>query len=193
MNNLPAGVTVVQEWQRLADMRTAGDVDGLIRELDNPRSEETGSGITFTIRQRAVGLLGKLREPRAAEPIERLLGDSLPSVRALAAWALGRIGLEASAEALIAALDDSDLNVRRHAVASLGELRSRAAVAPLVAQLGNDDPWTRMGAAKSLAKIGDRAALDPLRGAARRESLRRPTIRLRLCKSYLALRWRRAA
>jgi len=188
MKDTPAGSKVVDEWPRLAEMRRAGDVDGLIRELDNPRSEETGSGRSFTVRQRAVVLLGKLREPRAAEPIEPLLKDSVPSVRALAAWALGRIGLESSAEAVIAALDDSDLDVRRHAASSLGQLKARTAVPRLLALLEDDDPWTRVAAAKSLAKIGDPSALEPLRAAARRESLRRPALRFRLSRAYFALR-----
>ncbi len=184
------GTTVVDEWRRLAAMRGNDDVDALIKELDNPRSEEGGAGRTFTVRQRAVVLLGKMREPRAAEPIERRLQDPVPSVRALAAWALGRIGSESSAEAVIAALDDSDLDVRRHAASSLGKLKSPTAVPRLVDLLEEADPWTRIAAAKSLASIGDRSALKPLREATRRESLRHPTFRFRLTKAYLVLKGR---
>jgi HEAT repeat protein len=184
------GTTVVEEWPRLVAMRRAGDVEALIGELDNPRSEEAGAGRTFTVRQRAVVLLGKMREPRAGEPIERLLGDSVQSVRAAAAWALGRIGLESSAEALISALDDPDLAVRQRAASSLGDLNSPAAVLPLVDLLEDANPWTRIAAAKSLASIGDRRALTPLRKATRRESLRHPTFRFRLTKAYLVLKGR---
>jgi HEAT repeat protein len=58
------------------------DVTSVIEALDE---EDPG------IRRSAAEWLGRLGDPRAVEPLLELLGDSDPSVRAMAVWALDEI------------------------------------------------------------------------------------------------------
>ena len=180
--------SVPREWLRLQEMRAARDIDGLIRELDNPRSEETDKGSMLTIREEAVTQLAKARDQRAVAPIEKLLDDPLPSVRSCAAGALGRIGEQSAIPSLAVALGDQEEEVRWNAARSLGDLRAAVATPNLIAALDDPNKWVRSTAARSLSRIGDRRALAPLKYAMRREGFGHPIRSLLFGKAILRLR-----
>ena len=56
--------------------------------------------------------MGKLRDPRAVDPLIPLLKDPKKQVRKNAAWALGIIGDDRAVATLTASLDDPDGDVR---------------------------------------------------------------------------------
>lgn len=104
----------------------APDLIELLR-LGKRRFEETyGSKASGwrgkTVLQRnAVIALGNSGDPRAVEPVARVLaGDPRPVLRATAAWALGRLGGETARRALEEAwLREDDEGVRREIAAAL--------------------------------------------------------------------------
>lgn len=75
-------------------------------------------------RANAAMLLAEFKRPEAREPLEKLLGDTAPAVRALAVKALGTLAIAKSASPLMEATLDSDPYVRsraRDAVSNLVE------------------------------------------------------------------------
>lgn len=180
--------SVAREWSRLRQMRKAGDIDGLLRELENPKSEETGLGTPFTIREGALKELDALGDRRAVNPIAILLDDSLPSVRSIAARVLGRLGDESVSSALVKAMNDPSDEVRWNVALGLGDLRSRSAVPKLTAALDDESRWVRVASARSLGKIGDPSALLPLREARRHQGLLRLRRRLTFDRAILRIK-----
>ena len=189
MNQAPSGPA--GEWPRIKAMRKAGDVSGLIAELENP-AEWEGS-VTLTVRERAIVELAKLCDSRAVQPIARLLNDKQPTVRTEAAIALGKLGDASVVAALVHALEDPADSVRMGAAKSLGKLGERSVVPGLIATLNDKNPWVRMAVARSLARIGDARAIEALKQAVKDQGFRHPTIRFRLSKSLWLLRLDRSA
>ena len=134
-------------------------------------------------------MLGEIGDPRAVEPLIRLVstgqllfvGDNLvealrnfgaPAIQLLikalgegnlaAAEALGEIGDKRAVEPLIKALGDDDPLVRDHAASALGEIGDKRAVEPLIKVLEDDVSDVRMWAAYALGEIGDKRAVGPL-------------------------------
>lgn len=193
MKNESGGSTpsLGEEWMRLREMGKAGDVEGLVGELRNPRSKEReDGGPPFTVREEALRRLVKLRDPQSVEPIRHLLDDPLPSLRSDAARALATLGDRESIPRLVSALDDPDEMVRWNTAGSLGKLRAREAVPGLVAALEDENEWVRLSAALALGKIGDRSAIGPLKELRRRER-GRPVRRLKIARALLSLRLKR--
>jgi HEAT repeat protein len=164
---------VVREWFRLRQLRRAGDIEALLRELDNPRAEESGHGAPFTIREGALKELDALGDWRAVNPVAKLLQDPLPSVRSIAARVLGRLGDESVGPELEKAMGDPSDEVRWNVARGLGDVRFASAVPTLIAALNDECRWVRVAAAQSLGKLGDPRALTPLREARRRQGLLR--------------------
>ena len=132
-----------------------GDSVGqMIANLSNPDA---------SIRKTAADKLGRIKDPRAVEPlIVALKDDRDPTVRTSAAEALGTIGTPA-VEPLIAALKNKDAEVRWRVVESLGKIKDPNAVEPLIAALrGDRDERVRREAAEALADIRDPRAVEPL-------------------------------
>lgn len=183
----------LNEWPRLKGLRKAGDIDGLLKELENPEESKFQSGhktYHLTARAQAARELGKLGEARAIPAIAGLLNDPHFTVRVYAAMALGDIGDADAGAFLNKALHDVDASVRLRAAESLGKLDLCAASSDLIAALSDDNGGVRVTAAKSLSRIGDREAILPLKEAVRREGLHHPVRRSRLGGALFLLRLR---
>jgi HEAT repeat protein len=181
------------EWPRLKSLRKAGDVEGLINELENSEESDFQSGSKtyhLTARAQAARELGKLGAPQGIPAIARLLNDPHFTVRVYAAMALGDIGDAGATTFLNKALHDVDPSVRLRAAESLGKLNLHAASPDLIVALSDDNGGVRVTAAKSLSRIGDREAILPLKEAVRHEGLHHPVRRFRLGEALFLLRLR---
>jgi HEAT repeat protein len=114
------------------------------------------------VRGAAVSSLGKLRDPKAAEPLIKLLEDRDPDVREAAVNALGLIGSELAIEPLVLTLVDPQSSIRQAAAYALRRTepyweRSEAAaraIPRLQAALKSHEYWVRHSAADALKKLG---------------------------------------
>lgn len=114
------------------------------------------------VRISAVIVLGRIKDPRAIEPLIELLRDRSPKMWDVlwdAFWALRA----SAAPALIDALASNDPDVRWRIVALMGSSRDARFTEPLIAALNKDpDTGVRVRVATSLGKIGDRQACEAL-------------------------------
>jgi HEAT repeat protein len=144
---------------------------------------------SYKARSRAVEALANLNDPRAAEPLRRLLREErivniqdgiiaalvrLGDVESLIgvieetacgrkeiAEALGKLGDRRAVEPLIRLLASSQY-ARLEIAGALGQLGDRRAVEPLVRALGDSDFEVRSGVARALVRLGDPRAVEPL-------------------------------
>jgi HEAT repeat protein len=117
---------------------------------------------TFSEREDAIKILGKIKDSRAVAPIsDALLNSDWMSIRTEAAIALGNMGHREAVPALIEGLQDFDAPVRANVAESLGKLRDPRAVEPLINSLKSESGWNKRHMANALVKIGD-AAMKPL-------------------------------
>ena len=128
----------IKSWTGTVDSNTvklrvlpAQDSDVVLKQLNSPSATE---------RARAAGMLGRMNEPRATEPLIALLKDGDAEVRLNAAAALGNIGNPVAVEPLTALLDDKDMLVVRYAIFSLTKSGDKRAVEPLIKKLSADSP-----------------------------------------------------
>lgn len=115
-----------------------------------------------SVRAQAAGLLGKVGDKGAQEPLRAALGDEEEEVRRRAAEALGLLGDSGARDALVKLLGDSSWLVRSHAAQALGRLGDKGAVSPLVKLLQDSYPWVQASAAQSLGRLGDAGAVSPM-------------------------------
>ncbi len=159
MNELARGLLKVRALAR------AGDVDGLMAELENPL--EIGGIAT---RGRAADYLAQLGAKQAVPRLVELLRkDPHDGVRTHAVRALGEIGTADVVGPVRSALEDRSDAVRSWAAHHLGELGDIGAVPKLIALLDDDDWALRRTTAEALAKLGDPKAVEPLNAARARE------------------------
>ena len=111
----------------------------------------------FSVRQAAAEALGKIKDPRAVEPL--IAAHQNWWVGAAAACALGEIKDPRAVEPLIAALKDEDVNVRWPAARALGEIKDPRAVEPLIAALKDEELHVRWAAAEALVSLYRNASL----------------------------------
>ncbi|HUU56336.1 MAG TPA: HEAT repeat domain-containing protein [bacterium] len=107
------------------------------------------------VKRYILGALGKIGDARALEPLVKSLeGETVPEVRASAAYGLGELGDAAATDALIRALGDENEWVRLEACGALRRLKASAAVRALsrVAE-ADENEQVRKAAAKALAAI----------------------------------------
>jgi HEAT repeat protein len=124
-------------------------VDGLLKVLREG---------TFSEREDAVRILGKIKDRRAVQPIsEALLYSDWMSIRSEAAHALGKMGYNEALPALIEALQDFEAPVRANAAEALGALKNVKAVEALVEGLRRERGWNARHMANALLKIGEPA------------------------------------
>ena len=76
--------------------------------------------------------MGRLKEPRAFDPLVALMKDGRPSVRGAACSALGELGNAEAVDPLSGALKDYEDTVREAAAVALGRLRDPGADQALV-------------------------------------------------------------
>jgi HEAT repeat protein len=96
--------------------------------------------------------LGKIRDPRAIEPLIQALADKYENVRAESASSLATMGKPAL-EPLLQFLKFSDGPERLEVVAALGELHDTDAIQPLIQMLENADDDERKAIADALDAI----------------------------------------
>ncbi len=128
-------------------MRSLPVVVGLLRDADDD------------VVLQAVLILGRLRDPRALEPLHSVLGHADPNVRQEAILAIGALGDARSIPHLTPFLD-ADPWVQMAAVQALGDLRAPDAVPYVAARL--TDPLVGSLAAEALARIGGEPAFRAL-------------------------------
>ena len=120
----------------------------------------------WRVREAVAFALGQIADPRAVEPLERVLAeDKETEVRASAAFALGMLSDPRTAEALSRALEDDEAAVRSSAIAGLGLVQDEAAVDELIALLDDSSFDVRYDAVWALGQIGEPDAVDHLRAA----------------------------
>jgi HEAT repeat protein len=139
------------------EMKEKRNVTGLIKALDYKDKP--------SVRWNAAQYLGRIGDPRAAEPlIHVMLNDPEPTCRAYAAAAfgdgfgsMGGFRDQRAIEPLIKALNDPDPKVRRFAASSLEWNPDPRAVEPLIRLL--DDYETSTPAMRALVVIGEPAVV----------------------------------
>ncbi|NJL93596.1 MAG: HEAT repeat domain-containing protein [Anaerolineae bacterium] len=117
---------------------------------------------TFSEREDAARILGKIRDRRAVQPVaDALLYSDWMAIRSTAALALGEIGSPEGVGPLIEALGDFEAPVRTSVADALGQLKDVRAVGPLVEGMKKEKGWHIRHFASALANLGE-AALMPL-------------------------------
>ena len=112
-------------------------------------------------RKAAAEALGRLRDPRAGEPLVSALKDQSVYVSRSATQALAEIGPSVYQQ-LVAVLSDQDARVRRRAVEVLAKVGGDIAVEHLTAALTDEDPFVRSEASEGLTRTSDTRAVEPL-------------------------------
>src|SRR5918992_1772138 len=152
-------------FERIRRLQRDGDVTSLIAELSNPASFGP-----IGVRGWAARALGKLGDPRAIEPLARLLKeDSSELVRSTAARSLGQIGDSRAVPDLLAALDDESDLVRTWASDSLGRLGAFNTASKVTELLTSPSRMVRQAAAVALGRIGNSSTIGALARAASEE------------------------
>src|SRR5207302_9734675 len=106
----------------------------------------------------------------ALDPVNALLTDSDPQIRAQSARVLGDCGFAAAFDGLLKLLRDDSARVRFFAAISLGKLQRPETLPALYALLRDNadrDPYLRHAAVMALTRIGD---VDRLLAQAKDES-----------------------
>ncbi len=115
-----------------------------------------GGGSPSQIRWFAAQALGRLKDPRAVEPLRRALADADGGVRVHAALALGELAAPEAVGDLAGLLaGDGDPGVRKAAAVALGSVPGDPARAALARGLSDVDIQVRWNAALSLARLSD--------------------------------------
>lgn len=117
---------------------------------------------TFSEREEAIRILGKIKDIRAVQPIsDALLYSDWMSIRSAAATALGEMGYDEALPALLEGLGDFEAPVRANVAEALGELGNEKAIPTLIEVMRHEKGWNIRHMANALGKIGE-PALKPL-------------------------------
>lgn len=119
---------------------------------------------TFSEREEAIRILGKIKDIRAVLPVsDALLYSDWMSIRSAAATALGEMGYEEALPALLEGLGDFEAPVRANVAEALGEIGSEKAVPTLIQSMRHEKGWNIRHMANALARIGE-PSMKPLIG-----------------------------
>ena len=138
------------------NLAEAGDIDGLIRLLNNRDNE---------IWLEALDALSEIGDSRAVIPLIIALRDNDEYFRENIVRVLGGLGDANAYDSLIKALNDNDEGVRAAATEALGNIGDKRAVNSLMNSLEDQDEWVQKGAAFALGVIGDSRAIQALENA----------------------------
>jgi len=138
------------------NLAESGDIDGLIRLLDNRDNE---------IWIEALDALNEIGDSRAVVPLIVALRDNDEYFRENVVRVLGNLGDSNAYESLIMALNDDDEGVREAATEALAGIGDKRAVNSLITSLEDQDEYVRKGSAFALGVIGDLRAIQPLENA----------------------------
>ncbi|MFQ5645314.1 MAG: HEAT repeat domain-containing protein [bacterium] len=105
------------------------------------------------VRKEAAWILGRLEDPRAIEPLIRLLNEKNRYVTGEAVEALTKIGRPAVTP-LLAALKYKNVDIRKNVVTVLGNIGDHQAIDPLIHLLDDHDLGVHRQIASSLQKFG---------------------------------------
>ncbi len=159
---------------KLADVVEDGPLAAeLLRELQKrPLGSEKLflaklSSSEAVVRVAAIDALAELRDPQAAEPLQKLLADADATVRAAAATGVGRLGVRPAIEPLLGLAVEADLSVRRASLDALRTLREPRVIPLAVAALA--DRQTQMAALECLADLGSADEAETVIDLARRD------------------------
>lgn len=151
---LEALIAVLNRQHRPPKIKRA---TGFLSFRPTPQEIETDA------RRRAIALLEKLDDGRAAEALAEALRDDNEAVSLSAALALGRRGDWRAVKPLIEALYSQDYVIRADAADLLGALGDRQAVDALIrVMLTDGQPIPRWQAMRALGRLRDARALPPL-------------------------------
>jgi tetratricopeptide (TPR) repeat protein/HEAT repeat protein len=139
----------------------------LARLADAPAPAAPGDRARQTLRPAtesqlsATVALGRLRDERARDVLEKLASSPDATLRAAAVWALGRVASPRSAPLLRRALDDRRIDIVALACLGLGRARGDSGAVAALATIAGDPARparVRRAAALGLGLAGDRAA-----------------------------------
>ncbi|HLA44848.1 MAG TPA: HEAT repeat domain-containing protein [Aggregatilineales bacterium] len=117
---------------------------------------------TFSEREDAIRILGRIKDHRALQPIaDALLYSDWMSIRSEAAVALGNMGSVEAVSQLIEGLQDFEAPVRANVAESLGRIGDERAVEPLIESLKRESGWNKRHMSNALVNIGE-ASMKPL-------------------------------
>jgi HEAT repeat protein len=114
------------------------------------------------VRALSAGVLGKIGDKAAVEPLLAALADPQEEVRRRACGALGQLGDPRAVEPLLARLADPAWLTRGGAASALGRLKDGRALAPLTQALDDKFTWVQASAAEGLGQLGDPKAVPAL-------------------------------
>jgi len=135
--------------ENVKSLQACGAVEALIGALSDKSD---------LLKRLAAQALGRIRDPRAAEPLRTaLLKTSEQNVRDAIANALKVIG---EGHRLLDNLNDKDVGVRAKAAAALGTIQHTAAIGPLTALLDDANIEVRRAAVKALGQLKAASAAD---------------------------------
>lgn len=127
--------------QKVAAMRPAKDVNGLIRQLADNEALVHDPAINELVR-------------RGKEPLLKALKHSNPTVRRHAVKGLLRLGDSTTVADLVQALDDSDPWARMWAARALGNLGEPEAICPLLKLRYDPKQFVQRNVMKALESLG---------------------------------------
>ncbi len=133
------------------------------------------------VRRAAALALGKLKDPRAVEPLISALKDKDPEVRGAAVEALGELQASPAVELLISLLKDEDRNIRIEAIIALKNIKDPRAFEPLTSLLKREkNSFVRYMVLRALGELKDPRAVEPIISALKDKepSVRRAVARL---------------
>lgn len=138
--------------------------DPAVGPLTRALMDEAGRTDTTRGVRLAAGILGRLGDERATEPLSSVAGHENWKVRSSVADALGRIGGDEVIAPVVRLMSDENEVVRKSAAVSLRRIASGEgaelggeAVAALVSALGDTHYSVRTSASAALGEIGDEA------------------------------------
>jgi HEAT repeat protein len=130
----------------------------------------------WQVRSRVAEALGKLKDPRAVEPLISALWD-VPGARYQAIVALGKLKDSRAIAPLIGILEnEGNAAIRESIIKSIGEIRDPKGIPSLLAKLRNgEEPLERANAERAMIKIGPPALeslISALKGADQETTVR---------------------
>lgn len=152
---LVLSLTGCSETKSVEEMRSSGDVEGLIKKLNSSDSDTTA---------RAAEALGEIRDERAIKPLIYTLKNAEDSnVKQKAAEAVAKTGnANVALPPLIDALKHDDWTVRYRAAQAIGTLGDPRATPALIRLLDDPVKDVRKNAAWALGEVGDQRGVEPL-------------------------------
>ncbi len=141
IDNNDAGVRDVAGWwlvRRGVSRQIFADMLGRLGQPDSVKARNAADVLASFANPNAIPALGVIRRPAAAAPLQAVLGDTDPQVRAAALSALRKVDGFTDGSVATGMLADGDENVRVQAIFTVAQFRTQAATSSLVQVLQSD-------------------------------------------------------